>query len=81
MKKLATLLSVLALTAYGAAAQDAAEVSAAPDALPLWEMIVFCLVVVGVIALGIWKAGDSGESGTDERKRRAQPITSWPVVA
>ncbi|MBQ4613627.1 MAG: sodium/solute symporter [Akkermansia sp.] len=70
MKKLATLLSVLALTAYGAAAQDAAATTAAPDALPLWEMIVFCVVVVGVIALGIWKSGDSGESNDTEKKEK-----------
>ena len=70
MKKLATLLSVLALTAYGAAAQDAAAVTAEPDDLPLWEMIVFCVVVVGVIALGIWKSGDSGESSESEKKEK-----------
>ncbi len=70
MKKLATLLSVLALTAYGAAAQDAAAGSSAPDALPLWEMIVFCLVVVGVIGLGIWKSGDSGEAQSEEKKEK-----------
>ena len=70
MKKLATLLSVLALTAYGAAAQDAAATTAEPDALPLWEMIVFCVVVVGVIALGIWKSGDSGEAADTEKKEK-----------
>lgn len=70
MKKLATLLSVLALTAYGAAAQEAAAITAEPDALPLWEMIVFCVVVVGVIALGIWKSGDSGESEDAEKKEK-----------
>ena len=70
MKKLATLLSVLALTAYGAAAQDAAAITAEQEALPLWEMIVFCLVVVGVIALGIWKSGDSGESESEEKKEK-----------
>lgn len=31
------------------------------DVLPLWEMVIFCVVVVGVIGLGIWKSGDSGE--------------------
>ena len=70
MKKLATLLSVLALTAYGAAAQDAAAITAEQEALPLWEMIVFCVVVVGVIALGIWKSGDSGESESEEKKEK-----------
>lgn len=70
MKQLATLLGVLALTAYGAAAQDAAAVTSEPDALPLWEMIVFCVVVIGVIALGIWKSGDSGESVTDDKKEK-----------
>ncbi len=70
MKKLATLLGVLALTAYGAAAQDAAAITAEQEALPLWEMIVFCVVVVGVIALGIWKSGDSSESESEEKKEK-----------
>lgn len=44
------------LLTTAAAGQDAAG-AAAQDALPLWEMIVFCVVVIGVIGLGIWKSG------------------------
>ena len=54
MKHMLTTLSALALLAMGANAQEAAAAATEPDVLPLWEMIVFCVVVVGVIALGIW---------------------------
>lgn len=44
------------LLTTAAAGQEAAG-AASQDALPLWEMIVFCVVVIGVIGLGIWKSG------------------------
>ncbi len=69
MKNILTTLSALALLAMGANAQEAAAAAAEPEALPLWEMIVFCVVVVGVIALGIWKSGDSGEAAEDGEKK------------
>ena len=69
MKHILTTLSALALLAMGASAQEAATAAAEPEALPLWEMIVFCIVVVGVIGLGIWKSGDTGES-TEEKKEK-----------
>ncbi len=68
MKHILTTLSALALLAMGANAQDAAA-AIEPDVLPLWEMIVFCVVVVGVIALGIWKSGDSGEAPEGGEKK------------
>lgn len=62
MKKLMTLFGALALMSGAAMAQDAGAAAATVDVLPLWEMIVFCVVVVGVIGLGIWKSSDSGEN-------------------
>lgn len=62
MKKLMTLFGALALMSGAAMAQDAGVAAATVDVLPLWEMIVFCVVVVGVIGLGIWKSSDSGEN-------------------
>ena len=69
MKHMLTTLSALALLAMGANAQEAAAAATEPDVLPLWEMIVFCVVVVGVIALGIWKSGDSGEAAEGGEKK------------
>lgn len=66
MKKLMTLVGALALMSGAAMAQDAETAAAAVDVLPLWEMIVFCVVVVGVIALGIWKSSDSGENAENK---------------
>lgn len=62
MKNIAFVLAALSMSAaYG---QDAANAAAdSVNVLPLWEMIVFCVVVVGVIGLGIWKSGDSGSEG------------------
>ncbi len=71
MKHILTTLSALALLAMGANAQEAAAAAAEPEALPLWEMIVFCIVVVGVIGLGIWKSGDSGESAEEKKEKGA----------
>ena len=65
MKPIALILA--ALTTGAAYAQDApADAAATANVLPLWEMVVFCLVVVGVIGLGIWKSGDAGSA--DEKK-------------
>ena len=125
MKKLATMLSALALFTFGAWAQDevtpaetpvveqtATETTAAPetttteavvtpeattetvvapvdktateavatpvaakassqetDVLPVWEIIAFCVVVVGVIGLGIWKASDGNEKNETEDEK------------
>lgn len=69
MKHMLTMLGALALMSGSAMAQEAAAAPAAQDVLPLWEMIVFCVVVVGVITLGIWKSGDSGEN-TEEKKEK-----------
>lgn len=67
MKSIALILAALSMgTAW---AQDAA--AAAPesvDVLPLWEMIVFCVVVLGVIGLGIWKSGGSSDAQEGEEK-------------
>lgn len=63
MKKFATLLAFAALACGTATAQEAPG-SQSVDVLPVWEMVVFCLVVVGVIGLGIWKSGSSGSSET-----------------
>ncbi len=71
MKHILTTLSALALLAMGANAQEAAAAVAEPEALPLWEMIVFCIVVVGVIGLGIWKSGDSGENSEEKEEKGA----------
>lgn len=70
MKHILTMLGALALMSGSALAQDAAATAPAQDVLPLWEMIVFCVVVVGVIGLGIWKSGDSGESADAEKKEK-----------
>ena len=69
MKHMLTMLGALALMSGTALAQEATAAASAPDALPLWEMIVFCVVVVGVIGLGIWKSSDSGES-TEEKEEK-----------
>lgn len=41
------------------------------DVLPLWEMIVFCVVVVGVIGLGIWKSGEPNETAEEKKEEGA----------
>ncbi len=71
MKKLMTLIGALALMSGAAVAQDAEAVQGSVDVLPLWEMIVFCVVVVGVIGLGIWKSSDSGESAEEKKEKGA----------
>ncbi len=68
MKNIATILGMLTLLSSAALANDAST-AATSDVLPLWEMIVFCVVVVGVIGLGIWKSGDSGESTSENGEK------------
>ena len=85
MKKFVTILAFAALACGTAAAQDASNTQAV-DVLPVWEMVVFCLVVVGVIGLGIWKSGssgsseNSGESGGAEGYFLAGRGLSWWLV-
>ncbi len=85
MKKFVTILAFAALACGTAAAQDASNTQAV-DVLPVWEMVVFCLVVVGVIGLGIWKSGSSGssenrgESGGAEGYFLAGRGLSWWLV-
>ena len=66
-----TLFGAIALMSGAAMAQDAGAAAATVDVLPLWEMIVFCVVVVGVIGLGIWKSSDSGESTENKEEKGA----------
>ena len=66
-----TLFGALALMSGAAMAQDAGAAASTVDVLPLWEMIVFCVVVVGVIGLGIWKSSDSGESTENKEEKGA----------
>lgn len=56
-----------------ASAADAEAPAAAEkvDVLPLWEMIVFCVVVIGVIGLGIWKSGDPNETAEEKKEKGA----------
>ena len=39
------------------------------DVLPWWEMVAFCVVVVAVIGLGIWKASDGNEAEKSEDEK------------
>ena len=39
------------------------------DVLPWWEMVAFCVVVVAVIGLGIWKASDGNEDEKSEDEK------------
>ncbi len=41
------------------------------DVLAPWEMVVFCLVVVGVIGLGIWKAKEPAEEEGEKKEKGA----------
>ncbi|MBR5875305.1 MAG: sodium/solute symporter [Akkermansia sp.] len=40
-----------------------------PDVLPVWEIVAFCVVVVGVIGLGIWKASDGNDADKSEDEK------------
>ena len=48
---------------------EAAEKSSDPDVLPWEEMVAFCVVVVAVIGLGIWKASDGKDSEKSEDEK------------
>lgn len=71
MKKLITLMGALALLTCGASAQEAAAEAASSSPLALWEMVVFCIVVVGVIGLGIWKSGTPNETEEEKKEKGA----------
>ncbi len=71
MKKLATMMGALALLSGSAFAQEAADTTAGTSGLAVWEMVVFCLVVAGVIGLGIWKSGTPGESAEEKKEQGA----------
>ena len=62
---------MLALLGGTACAQDAAPAADAAPTLALWEMVVFCVVVIGVIGLGIWKSTDSGETAEEKKEKGA----------
>lgn len=62
---------MLALLGGAAFAQDAAPAAESAPTLALWEMVVFCVVVVGVIGLGIWKSTDSGEPAEEKKEKGA----------
>lgn len=68
MKQLMYLPALMAMLGT-AMAQETAEATAEASALAPWEMVVFCIVVIGVIGLGIWKSGDSKET-EDEKKEK-----------
>lgn len=68
MKKLMYLPGLMTLLCT-AMAQETTEAAAEASALAPWEMVVFCIVVIGVIGLGIWKSGDSKET-EDEKKEK-----------
>ncbi len=67
MKHIVTAIAAIAAGCGIAAAQDTAGVAVqnTQSVLPVWEMAVFCLVVIGVIALGIWKSGTGKEQGSE----------------
>lgn len=65
------MMGALALLGGSAFAQEAADTAAGTPSLAVWEMVVFCLVVVGVIWLGIWKSGTPGESAEVKKEKGA----------
>lgn len=58
-------------TAAPAPATEAKENAGKVDVLPWWEMAVFCIVVVGVIGLGIWKSGSPNETEEEKKEKGA----------
>ncbi len=70
MKQLMYIPGLMALLCT-AMAQETTEAAAEASALAPWEMVVFCLVVVGVIGLGIWKSGDSKETEEEKKEKGA----------
>ena len=63
--------SVVTPVAAPAAQADSQE----PDVLPVWEIIAFCVVVVGVIGLGIWKASDGNEKNESEEEKAPETMS------
>ena len=70
MKQLMYLPALMAMLGT-AMAQEATEATAEASALAPWEMVVFCIVVIGVIGLGIWKSGDSKETEEEKKEKGA----------
>lgn len=70
MKQLMYLPALMAMLGT-AMAQEATETAAEASALAPWEMVVFCIVVIGVIGLGIWKSGDSKETEEEKKEKGA----------
>ncbi len=71
MKKLIAMLGAFTLLSAGAYAQETGSAPEAADTLALWEMIVFCVVVIGVIGLGIWKSSDPTETEEEKQEKGA----------
>lgn len=71
MKLFTSILGALALMAQGAYAQ-AAETQVANQApISATEVALFVIVVVGVIALGIWKSRDPQEDEEEQKEKGA----------
>ncbi len=66
-----TLLGAFALLSTGAYAQGTGAAPEAADTLAVWEMMVFCVVVIGVIGLGIWKSSDPTETEEEKKEKGA----------
>ncbi len=63
--------SALFCGALAGASETEVAAGAVQSVLPIWEMVVFCVVVVGVIGLGIWKSGDKNETSEQKEKNGA----------
>ncbi len=65
--------SPAATTSVAASPQMAEQPDSKDDTarLAIWEMIVFCIVVIGVIALGIWKSKDPNETAEEKKEKGA----------
>jgi len=74
MKTLTSIAALSGLSAMTAMAQEtaAAVVTPTQPLLATWEIIVFCIVVVGVIGLGIWKSkSDDAKKGKSKDESAA----------
>lgn len=70
MKKLLMLGAAALLGVSSAwAAQDGGASDVAP--LAVWEAVLFCVVVVGVIFLGIWKSRDPQQENDEDGEKKA----------
>lgn len=87
MKTLTSIAALSGLSAMSAMAEEtaAAAVSTTTPMLAPWEIIVFCIVVVGVIGLGIWKASDdstnseNSEGGAADYFLAGRGLSWWLV--